>query len=97
MLNHTGSDLEKFATAVANVVSLVKKLNKKLLRVLCSNSEILANIKNEFLTMVRNRQGSLKPIKLHAFVKELPVNIIGHISLYCFLPTDRLIYIAVYS
>ncbi|KFY20606.1 hypothetical protein V491_03571 [Pseudogymnoascus sp. VKM F-3775] len=74
---HAGSDLEKFATAVANVVSLVKKLNKKLLRVLRSNSEILANIKNEFLTMVRNHQGSLKPIKLHAFVEELPVNVIG--------------------
>lgn len=93
---HAGSDLEKFATAVANVASLVKKPNKKLLQVLRSNSEILANIKNDFLTMVRmrDRLGSLKPIELHAFVEELPVDVIGRVSLCCFFPTNRLTYIS---
>ncbi|KFZ07221.1 hypothetical protein V501_06676 [Pseudogymnoascus sp. VKM F-4519 (FW-2642)] len=74
---HAGSDLERFATAVANIVSIVKKPNKKLLQVLRSNSEILANIKNDFLTMVHrhleNRPGNLKPIRLHTFVEELPI------------------------
>lgn len=84
---HAGSDLEKFATAVANIVrlSLLKKPNKKLLQVLGRNSEILANIKNDFLTMVHrrlaDRQGSLKPIALHAFIEELPVDFLGRVGL----------------
>ncbi|OBT47076.1 hypothetical protein VE00_03064 [Pseudogymnoascus sp. WSF 3629] len=78
---HAGSDLERFATVVANIVSLVKKPNKKLLQVLRSNSEILANIKDDFLALVyrhlKNRPGSLKPIRLHAFLEELPVDLLG--------------------
>ncbi|KFZ25366.1 hypothetical protein V502_00151 [Pseudogymnoascus sp. VKM F-4520 (FW-2644)] len=78
---HAGSDLQTFATAVANIVSLVKTPNNKLLQVLGRNSEILANIKNDFLTMVQrrlgDRQGSLKPIALHAFIEERPVDFIG--------------------
>ncbi|KFY69520.1 hypothetical protein V496_00173 [Pseudogymnoascus sp. VKM F-4515 (FW-2607)] len=78
---HAGSDLETFATAVANIVSLVKTPNKKLLKVLGRNSEVLANIENGFLTMVQrrlgDRQSSLKPIALHAFVEEMPVDFLG--------------------
>lgn len=63
---HGGSDLEKFATAVINIVRIAKKPNKKLLGVLRRNSEILANIKDGFLTMVlrrlQDRQSSLRPI-----------------------------------
>jgi alpha-beta hydrolase superfamily lysophospholipase len=81
---HAGSDLERFATAVANIVSLVKKPNKKLLQVLRSNSEILANIKNDFLTMVHrhleNRPGNLKSIRLHAFLEELPIDFLKCVS-----------------
>ncbi|KFZ01516.1 hypothetical protein V500_00731 [Pseudogymnoascus sp. VKM F-4518 (FW-2643)] len=75
---HAGSDLERFATAVLNIVSIVKTPNRKLLGVLRVNSEILANIKNDFLTMVQrrlaDRQSSLKPIALHAFIEELDVD-----------------------
>lgn len=83
---HAGSGLKTFATAVANIVSLVKKPNKKLLQVLGRNSEILANIENGFSTMVKrrlgDRQGSLKPIALHAFIEELPVDFLGCVCLY---------------
>ncbi|KAI0420903.1 Alpha/Beta hydrolase protein [Xylaria grammica] len=72
---HAGADLERFATAVANIVSLVKKPNRRLLQVLNRNSETLANIKNGFLTMVNRRlEDGLKPIKLHAFIEEQPVD-----------------------
>ncbi|KAK4063787.1 hypothetical protein Trihar35433_8495 [Trichoderma harzianum] len=71
---HAGADLERFATAVANVVSLVKKPNKRLLGVLRRNSETLANIKDGFHTMVIRRQSSPKPIELHAFIEEQPVD-----------------------
>ncbi|PKK46375.1 hypothetical protein CI102_11067 [Trichoderma harzianum] len=57
---HAGADVERFATAVANVVSLVKKPNKKLL--------------DGFHTMVVRRQSSPEPIELHAFIEELPVD-----------------------
>ncbi|KFX98351.1 hypothetical protein O988_04393 [Pseudogymnoascus sp. VKM F-3808] len=79
---HAGSDLEKFAVALANIVSLsLKKPNKKLLKVLGRKSEVLANIKNDFMTMVHrhleNIQDNLKPIRLHAFIEELPVDYLG--------------------
>lgn len=77
---HAGADVERFATAVANVVSLVKKPNKKLLGVLRRNSETLANIKDGFHTMVVRRQSSPEPIELHAFIEELPVDFLKRVS-----------------
>ncbi|KAL8859328.1 MAG: hypothetical protein Q9178_004266 [Gyalolechia marmorata] len=75
-----GSDFTKFATAVANVISLsiVKRPNAQLLEVLKKRSQVLANVKNGFLTLVRRRaeEGS-QTIKLHAFAEELPVAATG--------------------
>jgi pimeloyl-ACP methyl ester carboxylesterase len=74
---HAGADVEKFATAVANVVGLVKRPNKKVLKVLNKHSETLARVKDGFHTMVMRRlqdpQGNLNPIELHAFIEEKPV------------------------
>ncbi|OBT95600.1 hypothetical protein VE01_05937 [Pseudogymnoascus verrucosus] len=76
---HAGSDLARFATAVANFVrfSLGKKSNTKLLEVLTKNSEVLADISNGFFTMVRRRESTQMPIALHAFVEELDVDFLG--------------------
>lgn len=54
---HAGSDFQKFASAVADIISLcqVKEPNKNILKVLNSHSEVLANVKDGFLTMVRTR------------------------------------------
>lgn len=79
---HAGSDFEKLAKAVTNIVRIVKKPNKKLLGVLRRNSEILANIKDEFLTMVarrQDRQNSLRPIELHAFIEEQLVDFLKRV------------------
>ncbi|KAI1171350.1 hypothetical protein F4777DRAFT_565724 [Nemania sp. FL0916] len=76
---HRGAGLAEFAASVVNVISLVKLPNKKLLEVLNKNSDILANITEGFLNLVtrRNRekdsQGSLKPIGIHCFTEEKPV------------------------
>ena len=80
-----GSDFTKFANGIANVISLslVKRPNSQLLEVLKSRSQALANTKNGFFSLVRRRmeEGS-SPIKLHAFVEELPVAATGHVSAF---------------
>lgn len=81
---NAGSDFEMFATAVANIIGLsfVKAPNTQLLEVLKGRSQVLANIKNGFLTMIRRRvQAGHPEIKIHAFVEELPVTATGHVSL----------------
>lgn len=77
---HAGSGLKQFAAAVANIVNLVKKPNKKLLEVLGKNSDILANIEHGFSTIVKRRDRERKPIELHAFIEELPVDYLGCVS-----------------
>ena len=68
---------------VANVISsiFVKTPNAQLLEVLKARSQVLADIKNEFLTLIRRRveKGS-RAIKLHAFVEELPATTTGHVG-----------------
>ena len=59
----------------------MKSPNAHLLEILESRSQILADIKNGFLTMVRRRvEEEFQAIRLHTFVEELPVTITGHIS-----------------
>jgi hypothetical protein len=73
-----------FATAVANIIGLsfVKAPNIQLLEVLKGRSQVLANIKNGFLTMIRRRVHAGHPeIKIHAYVEELPVTATGHVSI----------------
>ena len=52
---HAGADLATVATVVANIVSIIKKPNRRLLRVLNKNSETLAGIIGGFHTMVMRR------------------------------------------
>ncbi|KFY82422.1 hypothetical protein V498_08591 [Pseudogymnoascus sp. VKM F-4517 (FW-2822)] len=78
---NAGSDFESFATGVANIIrlSFIKMPNTQVLEVLRGRSQVLANIKNGFLTMVRRRvQNGHPEIKIHAFVEELPVTLTGH-------------------
>ena len=79
--------MERFATAVANIVSFVKKPNKRLLRVLNKNSKTLVNIKDGFHIMVLRRlkdtQSNLKPIKLYVFIEEQPVDFLKCVRLSC--------------
>ena len=84
---NAGSDFEKFATAVANIINLsfVKAPTTQLLEVLKQRSQVLANIKSGFFTMVRRRITESHPeIKIHAFVEELPISATGHVSIYFF-------------
>jgi hypothetical protein len=83
---HAGSDLTVYASALASIIewSLVKKPNKKLLKVLDRNSEILANIEDGFFTLVRNKSKTESTaIDLFVFYEEKPLAIIervGYIS-----------------
>ncbi|KAI9730836.1 MAG: hypothetical protein M1834_005554 [Cirrosporium novae-zelandiae] len=81
---NAGSDFEKFATAVANIISLsfAKAPNTQLLEVFKGHLQVLASIKNGFLTRVRRRLRKRDPeIKIHAFVEELPIAATGHVSI----------------
>ena len=81
---HAGSDFTKFATAISDIISLsiVKKPNRALLDVLKKNSEMLANIENDFFALIRNRSKSgKKPIDLFVFVEELPLAATGRVSI----------------
>jgi len=84
---HAGSGLQKFASAVADIINLcpIKKPNKDILEVLNRHSQVLTNIKDGFLTMVRTRkENHLPTIRLHTFVEELPVTALGHVSICSF-------------
>lgn len=80
---NAGSDFTKFANAIANVISLslFNSPNAQLLEILRAHSQVLANIKNGFLTLVRRRmeEGS-SAIKLHSFVEEVPIVATGRVS-----------------
>jgi hypothetical protein len=89
---HAGSDFTMFATAVADIIcfSLVKTPNKSILQVLKRNSEVLANIENDFLTLVRARaEGGRGHIKLYSFVEELLVTATGYIGFSATLTLSR--------
>lgn len=80
---HAGSDFTKFAEALANLIrlSVIKKPNRSLLKVLRGNSAMLANIENDFMGLLRVRtRDKLKEIDLFVFVEEDPVAATGHVS-----------------
>jgi triacylglycerol esterase/lipase EstA (alpha/beta hydrolase family) len=83
---HAGSDFAKFAVAVSNIInlSMVKKTNNSILSVLQSHSEMLANIRDDFMTIVNARAAKAQPIQLHSFIEELVVASTGHVSISIF-------------
>lgn len=83
---NSGSGFAKYAPGIANIISLsfVKAPNIQLLEVLKGRSQVLANIKLGFHTLIQRRLKSGCPeIKIHAFVEEYPVTATGHVSREC--------------
>ena len=76
---HTGSDLADRARILTRLSSVVRPTNKALVNVLQPGSEMLANLQQEFHTMLdaRQFQGKLVP-QICCFFEELSFNnIIG--------------------
>ncbi|KAF4630452.1 hypothetical protein G7Y89_g7685 [Cudoniella acicularis] len=78
---NAGSDFEMFTTAVANIISLsfVNSPNRQLLEVLKGRSQVLANIKNGFLTLVRiESRKAIRRSRYILFFEELPIAATSH-------------------
>jgi len=80
---HAGSDLEMFAEAIVDIVnlSMVKKANKLLIEALHRRSEILANIRDDFMTIINSSSKRDHEISLHSYIEEMPIHGTGRVSL----------------
>lgn len=78
---HCGASLTAWASLCGNFTNLVRRTNKNILNVLNPDSEVLANIQEEFHTMLRARanQGE-KAIWVMCFFEELPIVGMGLVS-----------------
>ena len=71
---HRGSSLAPFATGVANILKLVKRVNKKVLEPLQRDSQVLADIDDAFAHWLR--RNGLR-FNLTCFYEELELPKIG--------------------
>ncbi|KAH9204174.1 hypothetical protein DL95DRAFT_497768, partial [Leptodontidium sp. 2 PMI_412] len=76
-----GSDLAPVAGRLAKIIDLdpTRRVNRKLLQVLCRDSTELANMQNEFKSLIANRIRQHGHLAVHSFAEELPVNYIGQV------------------
>ena len=79
---HHGSGLTHWAEKLAQAIGLVKQTNQQILAVLERDSEVLARIQDSFHVMIRSRaQDKLPPIEITCFFEELPLPVVGIVSL----------------
>ena len=80
---HCGTSIADWALICGRVTNLVRATNKKILDVLKPDSEVLANIQEEFHTMLRARANrGERPINIMCFFEELPVVGVGMVSAF---------------
>lgn len=80
---HQGSSLAPWAQGMAGALGFVKQTNRRLLNVLRTDSELLSRVNEAFLTMVENRKANssaLSPIRICCFFEELPLPVVGLVS-----------------
>jgi len=71
---HAGSDLANWAKILTSLSRILRRTNKEIVDVLRPDSEMLANLQQEFHTMLDARQKNGKtPIKIFCFFEELAV------------------------
>ena len=78
---HAGSDLAKWGKILVNILRVVLNPNKEIVAALAPGSEMLANLQQEFWTMIdaRNKTGKAF-ISCSCFYEELPMKGIGEVS-----------------
>jgi hypothetical protein len=78
---HLGSDLAKWAKVLSSLFSGILKANKEILGILVPGSETLANLQQEFWTMINARQkNDMSFPSIFCFYEELPMRGIGQAS-----------------
>ena len=71
---HAGSGFAQRAEKLARFIGLVKQTDTEILRVLKSDSEVLARIKDDFHNMIRRRISEQQPeIRITCCYEELPI------------------------
>lgn len=84
---HHGSGLAHWAEALAKSIGVLKQTNPDILRVLRSDSEVLARVQMSFHTMIQSRtQDRLPPIKITCFFEEVPLPGVGTVGFRHVLP-----------
>ncbi|KAI4087438.1 MAG: hypothetical protein LQ344_006774 [Seirophora lacunosa] len=72
---HSGSNLADWASILAKFSGLVRPTNKAIVSVLQPGSEMLANLQQEFHTMLNALQTQGRPVpRIYCFFEELPYN-----------------------
>jgi len=77
---HMGSAKAEWASILSRLSSVLRETNRKILSVLEPESEVLANVQQEFHTMLDDRsrnRGSL--VEIHCFYEEVAVLGIGKV------------------
>lgn len=81
---HFGADIASWGGYGAKLLNIVKRTNKEIVRVLESDSEMLAMIQKKFHEMLRSRQANNQPIAITCFHEEKPFPVLGIVSIvYC--------------
>lgn len=72
---HAGSSLADWAKILTGLSSVLRRTNKEIVNVLTPGSEVLANLQQEFHTMLNARRlkSQTTPLKIFCFFEELPV------------------------
>ena len=80
---HAGSELAVWAKLLTNISNLLKRTNKEIVRVLEPGSEMLANLQQEFHTMLEQwRQANRQEVKIKCFYEEVAVRGIGFVRYF---------------
>jgi hypothetical protein len=75
---HKGSNLASWGNTIAKYLSKVRAVNRKLLKTLEVNSEVLSGVEEEFQQLLQNPAYARK-IKVFCFYEEQPVRAVGFI------------------
>ena len=79
---HCGSGLAEWAIIGSKFLGYLRSVNRSTLEVLQQKSEVLARIKEDFHTSLRDREQRRQPgIEIACFFEEFPVRGVGMVSL----------------
>jgi protein SERAC1 len=82
---HVGSTKADWITPLTRLSNILRKTNTELVQVLKPGSEMLANLQQEFHTMLNDRsRNQQKNLEIFCFYEELPVTGIGKVAYQSF-------------
>jgi hypothetical protein len=78
---HAGSSIAEWDKIITGLCQVLKRTKKDTINVLRPGTEVLADLQQEFHTMLntRQKQSETKPIKIFCFFEELPVDATGEV------------------